>query len=312
MAKNSKIAWTDHTWNPWIGCSKVSPGCLHCYAETLDINRFSKTLDGGTKEVPVSHWGKGAPRYRTKEANWREPLTWNKDAAQAEYDWILEHKSMAGYSRPRVFCASLSDWLDDEVDPMWLADLLNLIAKTPHLDWLLLTKRPELWASRMDAVCEVDGDNALAWTWRKGNSPENVWVGTTAEDQTRYNERIGWLCAIPARVRFLSCEPQLEKIDLALGANLPSERMLRWHRPVSSMVHWVICGGESGKDARPFDLTWAESLLHQCYNHGVKFFMKQMGSSPTYNSVCVDFKDKKGGDMNEWPAHLRIQSFPTK
>jgi protein gp37 len=201
MSANSKIEWCDHTFNPWIGCTKVSPGCAHCYAEARD-QRFA----GGV------HWGKGAARKLTSEANWREPLKWNA-AAQAR--------------RPRVFCASLADWLDDEVPAEWLARLLALIHATPNLDWLLLTKRPQNWRARLQATMD-DADFGRAEAryfvadWRDGNPPANVWLGTTVEDQARADERIPQLLAIPAKVRFLSCEPLLGPLNLSehLGSGL--------------------------------------------------------------------------------------------
>jgi protein gp37 len=141
MAQNSNIEWTDNTWNPWIGCTKVSPGCANCYAEARD-QRFA----GG------AHWGKGAPRQRTSAANWKQPLKWNREAAE-DVDDALHDFGADKYEapqRPRVFCASLADWLDDEVPIEWLADLLGLIHATPFLDWQLLTKRPENWMARIE------------------------------------------------------------------------------------------------------------------------------------------------------------------
>lgn len=137
--KNTNIEWCDHTFNPWIGCTKVSPGCAHCYAETRD-----KRFTGGI------HWGRGAPRNRTSPSNWNEPIKWNNGAAKlaANCSQAFEYPSR----RPRVFCASLADWLDDEVPIKWLADLLDLIRDTPNLDWLLLTKRPQNWEKRMGSM----------------------------------------------------------------------------------------------------------------------------------------------------------------
>lgn len=139
--KNSKIEWCDHTFNPWIGCTKVSPGCANCYAEARD-----KRLDGG------AHWGKGAPRRRTSSGNWQHPLQWNRDSIRDQENCRLAIENGAAMyeipDRPRVFCASLADWLDDDVPIQWLADLLSLIVATPSLDWLLLTKRPQNFTSR--------------------------------------------------------------------------------------------------------------------------------------------------------------------
>src|SRR5581483_2425062 len=139
MSTQTKIEWCDHTFNPWIGCTKVDELCTNCYAETQD--KFRAWTPKG--------WGKGKPRQRTSTANWRLPLRWNRDRGQT-----LEALKGTSFKaelerRPRVFCASLADWLDDEVPIEWLADLLALIHATPNLDWLLLTKRPENWMSRL-------------------------------------------------------------------------------------------------------------------------------------------------------------------
>ena len=143
MGANTHIEWCDHTFNPWEGCTKVSPGCANCYAEARNA-RF------GGGEAP--NWGKGAPRRRTSESYWNEPRRWNRAMEN-----LIEAASRPGAlepmpARPRLFCASLADWLDDEVPVEWLADLLTLIRETPHLDWLLLTKRPQNWWKRLGAA----------------------------------------------------------------------------------------------------------------------------------------------------------------
>ncbi len=258
MGANSEISWTDHTFNPWEGCTKVSPGCAHCYAEARDM-RFT----GGI------HWGKGAPRRRTSAANWKQPLKWDREAApdlKAEHPWFGP--------RPRVFCASLADWLDDEVEIAWLADLLDLIRQTPNLDWLLLTKRPQNWSARLHAAFRhgFDGDEWLS-QWLDGNAPANVWLGTTAEDQVRADERIPVLLSIPAKVRFLSCEPLLGSVDISAHRPRISETL---ESPLL-LPDWVICGGESGKGARPMHPDWARGLRDQCAAAGIAFHFKQWG-----------------------------------
>jgi protein gp37 len=170
----SKIEWTDHTFNPWIGCQKVSPGCDHCYAETQ--NKFRK-WNGGD-------WGPHAPRKRTSDANWLKPLQWDK-AARA-----------AGIRR-KVFCASLADWLDNKAPKQWRQDLADLIGATPNLDWLLLTKRIENY------------ERFAPWNYRP-----NVWLGVTCEDQQHYNRRWPILSEIPAPVQFISYEPALAPLNL--------------------------------------------------------------------------------------------------
>lgn len=265
MSENSRIEWTDHTFNPWIGCTKVSPGCANCYAETQDKFR-SWTPEG---------WGAGKPRKRTSAANWKGPIKWNREAGELAK---LQAGSVHGvHRRPRVFCASLADWLDDEVPIQWLADLMRLIAETPNLDWLLLTKRPQNFRARihaafMETACgSMDADNMMS-EWEDGTPPENVWMGTTAEDQRRADERIPKLLEIPAAVRFLSVEPMLEPINMEKAIAHPL-----WGWNLSDGIHWVICGGESGPGFRPFNPEWARSLRDQCQAAGVPFFMKQMG-----------------------------------
>lgn len=256
--KNSHIEWTDHTFNPWIGCTKVSPGCANCYAEARD-----RRFDGGI------HWGKGAPRRRTSTHNWNEPRRLNR---LQETSGAVHH----GAARPRVFCASLADWLDEEVPIEWLHDLLSLIGATPHLDWQLLTKRPENWGNRLNAVVlwamARDIHISPVMHWLRGHAPQNVWIGTTVEDQQRADLRIPQLLTIPARVRFLSCEPLLSRVDIQVPAFNGADSF-----SAVEGVHWVICGGESGLKARPMYPTWARDLRDQCKAAGVPFFFKQWG-----------------------------------
>lgn len=307
MGADTKIEWCDHTFNPWEGCTKVSPGCAHCYAEARNA-RFS----GGTAAL----WGKGKPRRRTSEANWRQPLKWDRFQ---ETSGAVHH----GGERPRVFCASLADWLDDEVPVEWLADLLDVIRRTPNLDWLLLTKRPENWDRRVYEVriAAMKGDTArddaiYAFTdsWMIGSAPGNVWIGTTVEDQQRADERIPHLLKIPAKVRFLSCEPLLGPVDLRLMSHLgPVERVNQNFVKQDCLINWVICGGESGPGARPMRPDWARSLRDQCAAAGVPFLFKQWGewawafSSDGRPSMSLVGKKLAGRSLdgiehNEFPA----------
>jgi protein gp37 len=241
MAENSAIEWTDHTFNPWIGCTKVSPGCDHCYAE--------RDMAGRLKVV---QWGPHGERVRTKPANWSKPLTWNR----RHDEFFAQHGR-----RQRVFCASLADVFDNEVDPTWRADLLELIDQTPNLDWLLLTKR-------IGNVADM-----LPNGWLMQHT--NVWLGASIVNQVEADRDIPKLVALHAHVKFLSMEPLLGPVDLR--GNLPGERALRWHRPMLNMLDWVIVGGESGPGARPMHPDWARDLRDQCAAASVPFLFKQWG-----------------------------------
>jgi Protein of unknown function (DUF5131) len=155
MGDTTKIEWTDSTFNPWIGCQKVSPGCDHCYAEAMMDHRYGRV-----------QWGPHGERQRTSTANWRKPLRWNREGEQFEREYGHRH---------RVFCASLADVFDNQVNPQWRIDLFKLIKQTPALDWLLLTKRPQ------------NIRNMLPGDWDAGWP--NVWLGTTCESQEYYDQR---------------------------------------------------------------------------------------------------------------------------
>jgi protein gp37 len=329
MSANSKIEWTDHTFNPWEGCTKVSPGCANCYAETLVAKRYQRVK-----------WGKGQPRRRTSEANWKEPLKWNRvyacgkcgvcDGPGNRTGSPCACGAAIGFQRPRVFCASLADWLDDEVPIEWFIDLLQLIYRTPNLDWLLLTKRPQHFFVRTleAALSLVDShrdESLLEWLvdWSKEHvAPPNIWVGTSVEDQQRANERIPALLKIPTKVRFLSVEPMLGPISfqddwlITGGDRFPSDVQKQG-------IHWAIFGGESGPGARPCNIDWIRDSVTQCLNSDVAPFVKQFGARPYQipgfgasfadmwtEDRSVGLKDNKGGDMSEWPEDLRVREFP--
>lgn len=234
MGKDSAIEWTHHTFNPWWGCTKVSPGCANCYAESFD-----KRLGG-------KHWGPGSERKMFGDKHWDAPLKWNADAAKRGV-------------RERVFCASMADVFEDREDLLEpRARLWTLVAKTPHLDWLLLTKRPEkaeaLWlGAHIDAF---DGAESLGLTWRP-----NVWVGATMENQEQADIRAPLLSMVPARIVFVSMEPLLGPIEIN-----PRHRL-----------DWVIVGGESGAGARRMNPEWARSVRDQCKELGIPFHFKQWG-----------------------------------
>jgi protein gp37 len=306
VGSETSIAWTDHTFNPWIGCTKVSAGCANCYASALD------------KRWGHASWGPGAPRRVTSASNWREPIAWNKAAA-------------AEGRRARVFCASLADVFDVEAPEGALSWLWALIRETPHLDWQLLTKRPE----RVAAL--------LPWGARQPWA--NVWIGTSVENQAAADERIPHLLRVPAAVRFLSCEPLLEAVDLSLW--LPSHGYVGTRGgqdDFDSPIDWIIIGGESGPGARPMRLEWARRIVEQCRAVGTACFVKQLGVEPRVNYyddltreffeernlewpdpigwserdgqprldavVSLRSPSRKGGEIEDWPEDLRVREFP--
>jgi len=228
MGKHSHIEWTHHTFNPWWGCVKVSPACQHCYAEAW------------AKRVGSKVWGPKAPRRFFGDDHWAEPVKWNTEALKTG-------------ERARVFCASMADIFEARTDLIeHRTRLWDLIDATPALDWLLLTKRPE----------QVKRLTRWGENW-----PANVWLGTTVENQEWADKRMPYLLASPAKVRFLSCEPLLGKLDLS--AYVPSGK--------PSPVHWIIAGGESGPRSRPMDPEWVRNLRDFCRKRKIAFHFKQWG-----------------------------------
>lgn len=328
MGTRTSIEWTTHTFNPWWGCVEVSPGCAKCYARDFDrrTHGASKHVgkDGETREP---HWGKDAPRRFFGEKHWRAPLAWDRAAERAMN--AAERGQAGGASgclphRPRVFCASMADVFEDRpdlVEPR--ARLFRLIEATPNLDWLLLTKRPENVARMAPELHEEVGDT-------RRRLPDNVWLGTTCEDQQRADERIPHLLGVPAAVRFLSVEPMLGPVDLmpyiaeydatANGLGEPGEYVAL--PPSARGIAWVIVGGESGAGARPFDVAWARDVVEQCRVARVACFVKQLGAHPSEHETRAaggkwvpmvegsPIHDPKGGDPAEWPEDLRVRQFP--
>ena len=247
MAKDSGIEWTHHTFNPWWGCVKLSPACAHCYAETW------------ARRVGMNLWGGDVSRRFFSDHHWREPLRWNAEAERLGV-------------RARVFCASMADVFEPrkDLDP-WRDRLWDLIEETPHLDWLLLTKRP--------------GQLKHVYPWAK-TARDNVWLGTTAENQRWADRRVERLLSVEAKVRFLSCEPLLSAIDLS-----------RWLQP--PQITWVIAGGESGGQARPTHPNWIRALRDQCRTFNVPFHFKQWGHwSPEFQGEAptrtIELEDGAG------------------
>lgn len=298
MAANSKIEWCDHTVNFWIGCTKVSPACDHCYAER------DWAMTGRHQRV---EWGPHGARSPTKD-----PL--------AQVRKIAAGAARRGH-RERIFINSLSDWADNHksIAPEWRAQIFEAARLYPGLDFLLLTKRPQNIASFLPA------------DWGAGYT--NVWLGTTVENQEEADRRIPHLLATPAAVRFVSAEPLLSRVDFERIAHpqikykdsihyvdvlrggfwspKPFFRASQDGEPKifftnhgdmkNALINWVIVGGESGAGARPMQVDWARSIVEQCRSAGVACFVKQLSSGGP-NPIK---------DMAHFPHDLRVREMPT-
>lgn len=256
MGANSKIEWTDHTFNGWVGCAHVSPACDHCYAESWAKRSGHPELWNGT-------------RRRTTAENWRQPLLWDKRARQQGV-------------RKRVFCMSLADVFDNEADPQWRADLMKLVGMTTHLDWLFLTKR--IGNARRMLNEAMDRLHLPRWDqdpWR------NVWIGATVVNQDEADRDVPKLIATPAHRRFLSIEPMLGRVDLCGQLGMWwNQTMDCWEGTFQTInrdqwgrkrIDWIIVGGESGSGARAMHPEWVRSIRSQCGGANVDFFFKQWG-----------------------------------
>lgn len=285
------IQWCDETFNPWWGCERLSPACAHCYADTL-----------ATRYGFGDTWGSEHGFRFFGDKHWAEPLKWAR---------TLPAKLGR---RPRVFCASMADVFEDRpelVNPR--ERLFDLVEATPELDWLILTKRPELVQGMLD-----DCDRAL---------PANVWLGVSIEN-ARFTWRADVLRKIPAAVRFISAEPLLGSLypetfecprcegqrydvgscSLCANRGRLDERGTRDRMPLDlTGISWVIVGGESGPKARRSDPRWIREVLDACRRVDVAPFVKQLGAVLAREWGCAD---RKGGDIDEWLPGISVREFP--
>ena len=246
MGKDSAVEWANYSHGFWYGCHKVSPGCRFCYAER-EMTRFDREFNTVT---------------RAKGFN--KPLAWKEPG--------------------RVFVNPWSDFFIKAADG-WRNEAWDIIRRTPHLTYLILTKRVANVLSRLPA------------DW--GEGWPNVWLGFSAENQKMYDKRLLDMLAVPATIRFVSVEPMLEAINLGLAGIVPRSVQSRY-TPVAQMLNWVVVGGESGYEPRPLDPNWVNDILAQCEANAVPFFFKQWGGSPD---------NKRGGDQALIRGSL-YQQFP--
>lgn len=302
--KDTKISWCDHTFNPWIGCTKVSPACDNCYAEQI-ASRFKMAAWGNHKRV------------LTSEKYWEQPLRWNKQSKSKHNAWSRFKEQYPGLSdeqliskgfikpvKPKVFCGSMCDIFDNSVPFAWRLHLFTLIQNTPYLDWLLLTKRIGNAQKMLDDIMRV----------HKINEPlDNFWLGITICNQKEADRDIPKLLNISSKKRFLSIEPMLGAIDLTclsasnfaydLDALNPENNEDTCYENAS--VDWVIVGGESGRKARPMHPDWVRCVRDQCSEACIPFFFKQWGEwldrddihkrgmIPHYETAVHEFSNKE-------------------
>ena len=283
MPQRSNIEWTDYTSNPLVvegggwGCTKVSPGCVNCYAEMIN-KRF------GNMRPFTGSW-----RFEIKEK---------------EIQRMLKSKAISG---KRVFVCDMCDLFHEDVPDELIDRLFAVFALRHDVTWQVLTKRAKRMAEYLDrgpVPCEkmrqVDPNRGV-WAWPGWPLP-NVWLGVSAEDQQRADDRLPWLIKCQAEVRFVSAEPLLEEIDF-----LPIDWDLQRDRP---SIDWVIVGGESGPRARPCKVEWVESIVNQCNTAGVQVFVKQMGSCWAKKYETSTPPTKKGSRPVDWPESIRVREFP--
>ena len=311
----SAIEWTDETWNPVRGCTKVSPGCKHCYAETF-AERFR-----GVKGHPYEQ----GFDLRLVPHKLEDPLHWEKPR--------------------RVFVNSMSDLFHADVPEDFIQQVFAVMANAPTHTFQILTKRAQRMAHLLTDKTGPFYMNVRGTAFRMKLNDcftwplPNVWLGVSVENQAYADARIPSLLRTPAAVRFVSAEPLLEDLNLRgylYEGGIPGHCVDidggRWHDPgacrgsvdnctgrcCQQRIDWVIVGGESGTGARPFDLAWARSIVEQCKAAGVPVFVKQLGACAEEEAEGfwgtgnfeLRLKHRKGGDPSEWPADLRVREWP--
>jgi protein gp37 len=311
MGDKTSIEWTEATWNPIRGCSRVSEGCRNCYAERTAVRQSG---EGGAY--------KGLVRSTINGPRWTGEVRFVEEALDLPLRWKAPR---------RIFVNSMSDLFHENVSVEWMNRIFAVMEASPRHTFQVLTKR----ARRMEIY--------VRQRWLR-TRPPNIQLGVSVEDQPAADERIPLLLQTPAAVRWVSYEPALAAVDFEpyLWRRLPLDRVSgRALNDAPSAEHgvrlldWVVVGGESGPGARPFDLAWARSTIAQCRAAGVPVFVKQLGAFPvdcagggpfrpqitphehppgTGGDECrVILRDRKGGDIEEWTvaiADLAVREYP--
>lgn len=322
----TSIEWTDATWNPVTGCTKVSPGCKHCYAERV----FPRTAAG--QRVPVNSAAGIADRdpdparnehfrqrvftdVRTHENRLEQPLHWKKPR--------------------KIFVNSMSDLFHEDVPFEFIDKAFAVMALCPQHTFQILTKRPERMLEYFEDVGyrqemigieaeHISGTNRFVYGSDKETgcaddilprwtTPlKNCWLGVSVENQETADKRIPLLLQTPAAIRFVSYEPAIGFVDFTKFLWVGEEGGIDFSYTPRQMISWIIIGGESGRGARPMQLEWARSVRDQCKASGTAFFFKQYGRNPMLadSPYALDIDRNHGGDMIEWAEEDRVRQFP--
>jgi protein gp37 len=296
------ISWTDETWNPFAGCSKISAGCANCYAigQSYRNAAMGEKLAAEGKNAGRLEAYQGLTTKKGDRVEWTGEVHFIPEALEVPLKWRAPR---------RVFVNSMSDLFHESIDAKRIDEVFAVMALTPHLTYQILTKRPGHMKEFMDsrqlkplpfrAALATSGGLSVsavqdARRVRLVNDKDlsialsNVHLGVTIENQKAADERIPLLKRTPAALRFLSCEPLLEPIDLGKLTG----------------IDWVIVGGESGPRSRDCNIKWIESIVNQCRSQGVAVWVKQLGDR------CLGFEygyKGKGTNPEEWPESIRFQ-----
>lgn len=309
MGSKTAIAWTDSTWNAIRGCTRVSEGCTRCYAEAV-AGRFSapgqpyhgvavlKVIDG-------THRGRWTGKIEFVKEHLEDPLRWRRPR--------------------RIFVNSMSDLFHENIKDEWIDDIVAVMALSSRHNFQVLTKRPERMRDYLIERSTATDVHSLISSYmnRHGAQPTcdmshewpapHIWWGVSAEDQKTTDERIPLLLQTPAAVRWVSYEPAIGPIDFTAIHRTRAEGFMRPLDGRFNKLNWIVVGGESGPDARPFDIQWARDTISQCENAGTACFVKQLGKDP-YDSAQPGRPhlkvSGKGDDWKEWPADLRVREYP--
>ncbi|MCT7992529.1 phage Gp37/Gp68 family protein [Laspinema olomoucense] len=314
---STKISWTDETWNSVVGCSRISPGCALCYASEA---AKSPRLQQFSQYQKVGKWD-GTVEF--VESQLLKPLKWKKPK--------------------KIFVCSMSDIFHKNVPFEWIDKIFAIMAIANQHTFQILTKRPERMLEYLSDSATPNRIEEAGYEWSHNMDFDwplnNVWVGTSVENQEMADKRIPYLIQVPAKIRFLSCEPLLGKLDLgnhlvcnychgngrklqvkhgykcgtAKFVDCPECGNNLWN----DKIRWIICGGESGFNARPCRVEWIQFIVRQCSDAKIACFVKQLGAKPYLGSEdylpginTVNLHDRKGGNPDEWPDDLKVQQFP--